>query len=144
MLQDTTLAKLLELNLEQFLENLEAISEAASKEFSLEKALAKMKGEWQEFEFRITPYRDSGTCILSAIDEIQMLLDDQVVKTQTMLGSPFVKPFEVEMTEWNKTLIILQDILDAWLKVQATWLYLEPIFRFVVAICGWRCIGQMP
>ena len=57
------------------------------------------------------------------------MLDDHILKAQTMHSSAYIKPFEEEMKEWEDKLISMQDILDAWLRCQESWLYLEPIFN---------------
>uniref|UniRef100_A0A3B4Z7I9 Dynein axonemal heavy chain 12 n=1 Tax=Stegastes partitus TaxID=144197 RepID=A0A3B4Z7I9_9TELE len=124
----TTLQKVLKQNLAPYLEEFESISAAASKEFSLEKAMQTMVHVWDDASFHHQLYRETGVSILTALDDIQTMLNDQIVKTQTIRGSPFIKPFEKEIKSWEERLLRIQDTIDEWLKVQAQWLYLEPIF----------------
>ena len=124
----TTLASMLTMGLEQHLPALDEIGGGASKEYSLEKALDKMLADWQPLELTMVEYRDTGTSIVGGTEEIQMLLDDHVVKSQTMQGSPFIKPFAERAKAWGDKLVLIQDLVDLWLKVQGVWQYLEPIF----------------
>ncbi|XP_076664543.1 dynein axonemal heavy chain 7 [Andrena cerasifolii] len=123
-----TLAKLLDYGLIEHVAKFETISDSATKEGSLERALHQMHVEWADIAFTVNPYRDTGTYVIASIDDIQLLLDDHLTKAQTMKNSLYIRPFEKETLEWESKLLLLQDIMDYWLQVQATWMYLEPIF----------------
>lgn len=128
--ETTSLSRLLDLGVSQYVEQLESVGETASREFSIESVLKKMKSEWEPLVFEIKAYKDTGTFILigSALEDLQTILDDHIIKTQTMRGSPYAKPFQRDIKEWEMTLLTAQSLLDVWKKVQSNWLYLEPIF----------------
>eukprot|EP00906_Rhabdomonas_costata_P002297 RCo003671 len=126
MAEDTTFNKLLALNLHEHMAEIQELSEYASKEYRLEKQMEKMQLEWKNVQFELAPH--AGTHMLKSVDDIQQLLDDHIIKTQTMLGSPYVKAIELQVKQWEGKLLRLQSILDEWLKCQGVWHYLEPIF----------------
>lgn len=126
--EGSNLAQMLDLSLHSYVAAIEETCVAASKEYGLEKAMDKMEGEWAHMRFDTKPHRNTGTSILCGIDEIQQQLDDHIVKTQAMRGNRYITPFLDRIVAWEKLLVGLQDIIDNWLKMQATWLYLEPIF----------------
>ena len=54
------------------LDQLEDISDTASKEYAIEKILNKMLEDWQIIEAEVKPWKDTGTYIVGggSIDEI--------------------------------------------------------------------------
>jgi dynein heavy chain len=119
-----------QVGLMEILPQLEEVSDRASKEYTNQKLLDKMEGEWQTIELGLKAWKETGTFTIKgdSVEEIQTLLDEHIVKTQTMKGSPYAKVFEERITNWEEGLIYIQDSLDVWLKVQFLWIYLEPIF----------------
>ncbi|CAK9060586.1 unnamed protein product [Durusdinium trenchii] len=122
-----TLQQMLEVGILEHIDILERISVKAQKEHGLKTALALMKKEWRPIEFGLVPHR-SGTHMVKGIDEIQAVLDDHIVKTMGIRGSPFVEPIEKEVKDWLAKLTLIQDLLEQWIVMQRSWLYLEPIF----------------
>ncbi|PVD29059.1 hypothetical protein C0Q70_11656 [Pomacea canaliculata] len=123
-----TFSKCLEMKLQDHIAVISKIAEVAGKEYSIEQALDKMEHEWDNVEFEILTYKNTGTYIIKTSEETSQLLDDHIVMTQSMSFSPYKKPFEDRISSWESKLRTTQDVLDEWLNCQRAWLYLEPIF----------------
>lgn len=54
---ELSMEKVIDFNLVDYIEKFESISEAATKENNLEKALDKMMKEWADLRFDILPYK---------------------------------------------------------------------------------------
>jgi len=126
----TLLRELLEVKgAHDMVEEMQEIAALASKEYKLMRALETMEEEWSPLQLTSTPYRETGTFVLSAMEDIQQVLDDQIIKVQSMGGSSMARAaFGPRIEKWEARLVLLQDVVDVWLQVQSVWMYLEPIF----------------
>ncbi|XP_058067045.1 dynein axonemal heavy chain 12 [Anopheles bellator] len=124
----TTLRKIINYKLDKDLEKFDIISIGANKELALQQSLQAMIAEWEGIQFKLGAFKNTGISILTALDEIQAVLDDHIMKTLAMRGSAFVKPCEKEVKEWYQTLTRVNRTIEQWGKVQGSWLYLLPIF----------------
>jgi len=125
---DLTLQRLIDLETLERMDEVEMITVKAEKEFALEKNIEAMSLEWNAIEFETIAYKESGTFVIRGTDEAIALLDDHIVKIQTMLGSPYIKPIKHKAVDWEKRLVYIQSLIDEMLKCQRAWMYLEPIF----------------
>ena len=64
-----------------------------------------MREDWETVHFNFTPYKDTELSILSSPEDVQVLLEDHIVKTSTMRGSPFIAPFEKQVKVWEEVLV---------------------------------------
>ncbi|KAL3678222.1 hypothetical protein R1sor_021178 [Riccia sorocarpa] len=123
-----TTRKFIDLKMPQYTAQCEEVSEVAGKEYGLERALDRMQTEWIGINIEYKGWHNTGTSILCNMDDLQTLLDDQLLKTQSMQASPYVAPFEDRVKVWLGKLTLMKKVIDEWLKCQVQWTYLEPIF----------------
>ncbi|KAJ8944983.1 hypothetical protein NQ318_010185 [Aromia moschata] len=124
----SSLRKLTMMGLEPDMDNYDVISSGATKERELFRNLQKMKAEWADINFKTSAFKDTGVQILTALDDVQVVLDDHILKALTMRGSIFVKPYESEVRAFYDRLVRINATIDSWGKVQVQYLYLLPIF----------------
>ena len=108
------------------LDLLDTVSELANKELGLENAKKKMENEWNDINFEYIEFKN--TFLLVNTEKILDPINEQLMRTNAMLSSPYIKFIVNEMTTWKNLLLRLQDIIENWENFQRTWQYLHPIF----------------
>jgi len=109
-------------------EEVQRLGERAGKEYQIKSALDQMLAAWEPVNLVVLPYRETGTCILHEFDTYLQLLDEHVTTTSAMAFSQFKARFEDRINEWSAQLSLVSDVLEEWIKVQRSWMYLQPIF----------------
>jgi hypothetical protein len=117
-----------DLNLHEYIGEINDIASKAQKKFNLQKSLKEMKDEMKSKLIEQKAHK--GTHLVKGWDDISGALDDQTVKTQAMLGSSNIGKgkLKADTKKWVDTLLNLSDLMDQMLKTQRSWMQLEPIF----------------
>ncbi len=121
------LKDLLDLNLHKHANEVDEITEKASKEAKHEDTLAALEATWSTVNYTSTFYKDSDVPLLKLEDDIVEQLESDQMAVQSIVGSRYGH-FKKEATEWQRTLGMVSDVSQLLTEIQRTWSYLEPLF----------------
>ena len=124
---DLTLTFLIDSGITNFREKIEEISKLTEKQWAIEKKLNEIVEKTKEVRLQMIVHKTTNTHILTGVEEIQQLLDDQLNLLLMMKSSPYIKPVLNKAISIETKLILIQDTLENWIKCQRGWMYLEPI-----------------
>ena len=72
---------------------IEELADVAAKEWANEKLLEVMEQEWKPLRWEVKEHKDTFILDGEAVEAITQVLDDHLIKTQTMKGSPYAVAF---------------------------------------------------
>ncbi|KAH9593471.1 Dynein heavy chain [Trypanosoma melophagium] len=107
----------------EFVSNL---ATSAREEMKIEMDLEKIRDFWEEAVFTIEPHQ--GYHKIASVDDINNVLAEHLAMLSTMKMSRFVDSFRSKVVNWEQTLSMATDTIEALLTVQTKWMYLENIF----------------
>uniref|UniRef100_A0A8C4Q8Z0 Uncharacterized protein n=1 Tax=Eptatretus burgeri TaxID=7764 RepID=A0A8C4Q8Z0_EPTBU len=126
-----TLEDIFSMELHKYSDIIGEVVDSAAKEFSIEKGIQEVVDTWEGMEFTVLQFlngkRDCGF-ILGGTDSILQNLDDSSMLLQSMMGSQHIGPFFITVQAWEKTLSLINEVIEVWLLVQRKWMYLENVF----------------
>lgn len=123
--EDFKLENIIEMKMQDYADQINEISNAATMELQIELGLKGIADTWAAMQIEIIPYKDAGIYRIKSVDEAFTTLEENLVVLSTMKGTRFVEPFQKDVDYWEKTLSYIMETLENSLVVQRQWLYLE-------------------
>lgn len=122
------LKSLIDLGVNEFQEEIVAISIQAVQEHKLRGDLAELEEIWRTTYFTLEIDPKTDVYLLSKLDDIFTILDESLASINMVLGSRFVKPLRSEAEQWKKWILTISEMVEEWQMCQNSWRYLETIF----------------
>jgi dynein heavy chain len=116
------------LNLQDYKEDVEEITDQAKQEAKMEKTLAKLEEIWKDIKFDFYQHKNTDVMLIRLTDENFDLLEENTNAASSMQSSRYIATFESEVEYWTKSLGNITDILTVSADVQRNWAYLENLF----------------
>lgn len=116
------------LNLHKCEDDVKNIVDKSVKEMNMEKSLKEFSEIWNTMQFEYISHPRTQYNLLKVREELIEILEDNQIQLQNMLSSKFVGHFYDEVADWQTKLNTADRVINIWLEVQRTWVYLEAIF----------------
>ena len=124
------LSTLLEADLLEFIEDVEDITNSATKELQIEEKLSVIQEDWSDRQLEFSNFKNRGPIALQGGKTAELLeaLEEAQMNLGSMLASRYIGPFKDEVASWVAKLFFVSEVLEQWVQVQAMWMYLEAVF----------------
>jgi dynein heavy chain len=124
---DMRLREILSLNLHNFGNEVEEITDKAVKESKQEDTIANLETSWSNINFAVSMYKDTDVPLVKISEEDFELLEADQLTLQGMVASRYVF-FKDQSTKWQKSLVVVSEVNQIMSEIQRMWSYLEPLF----------------
>uniref|UniRef100_A0A7S2QUS9 Uncharacterized protein n=1 Tax=Triparma pacifica TaxID=91992 RepID=A0A7S2QUS9_9STRA len=124
---DLRLREILNLNLHNFGNEVEEITDKAVKEAKQEETLKNLEVTWGDVKFQGSMYKETDVPLIKLSEEDFELLEADQLTLQGMVASRY-QFFKGESTKWQKWLVTVSEVNQILSELQRMWSYLEPLF----------------
>jgi len=121
------LREILALNLHNFANEVEEITDKAVKECKQEDTLKNLEQTWSNINFVSSMYKETSVPLIKMGEEDFELLESDQLTLQGMVASRYTH-FKEESTKWQKWLVTVSEVNQILSEIQRMWSYLEPLF----------------
>ena len=125
------LKHLLDAGLLKCADELEDISQSATKELGIEPKLREIEEANADCQFSFNMYKNRNQVFVlkgGEAAEIQEALEDSLMQLGGMASSRYCKPFKEDVHTWIQKLGEVSEVIERWLHLQMMWMNLEAVF----------------
>jgi dynein heavy chain, axonemal len=125
-----TVGSFLQSNAQEHTDAIEAICAYSAKECALEAKFDSLTSEWAAVVFSLAKFKTKGPFILKGVETQELIekLEEALMVLGGIMASRYVSFMRDKVVRWSSMLANVGELLENWLSLQATWIYLEAVF----------------